>query len=332
MPPALRSMWRLLPLGLPARARAAARRVRRLSLLAALPDALLALWLKLLGDGVLEADRGAVLLAAHRAGRVGRGDVVPAHGQHAGAAAVPRPGDDRARVARGAAAGVGRDDRAPRAARVPRPAVGAAQPGLRARPHVHVGVLDARLDPAAGRDRRPAHVDPPGARAARRVRAADGADVDVAAGRRARGARSAARQHDRLARHLFATATTAAPGKEVRVTGIGAAPGRRNGARRGSGGTAPVAAARVAQRGVAHAGMGRVRRRRTWARSCSSRRASTPPRATCCWCWPRASRLSAYIGATVGEIGFLRGIWLDGSRRLAWLEDYAASLVGRRPT
>jgi ATP-binding cassette subfamily B protein len=28
----------------------------------------------------------------------------------------------------------------------------------------------------------------------------------------------------------------------------------------------------------------------------------------------------------VGEIGFLRGIWMDGSRRLAWLEDYAASL------
>ena len=37
------------------------------------------------------------------------------------------------------------------------------------------------------------------------------------------------------------------------------------------------------------------------------------------------SRLSAYIGATVGEIGFLRGIWLDGSKRMAWLEDYAAS-------
>jgi len=34
-----------------------------------------------------------------------------------------------------------------------------------------------------------------------------------------------------------------------------------------------------------------------------------------------------YIGATVGEIGFLRGIWMDGARRLAWLEDYAASLV-----
>ena len=39
------------------------------------------------------------------------------------------------------------------------------------------------------------------------------------------------------------------------------------------------------------------------------------------------SRLSAYIGATVGEIGFLRGFWMDGSRRLAWLEDYAASFT-----
>src|SRR5207245_5394081 len=39
------------------------------------------------------------------------------------------------------------------------------------------------------------------------------------------------------------------------------------------------------------------------------------------------SRLSAYVGATVGEFGFLRGVWLDGSRRLAWVEVYAASLV-----
>src|SRR6202044_181889 len=39
------------------------------------------------------------------------------------------------------------------------------------------------------------------------------------------------------------------------------------------------------------------------------------------------ARLSAYVGATVGEIGFLRGFWMDGSRRLAWLEDYAASVA-----
>jgi ATP-binding cassette subfamily B protein len=29
----------------------------------------------------------------------------------------------------------------------------------------------------------------------------------------------------------------------------------------------------------------------------------------------------------VGELGFLRGFWMDGSRRLAWLEDYAAALA-----
>jgi ATP-binding cassette subfamily B protein len=39
------------------------------------------------------------------------------------------------------------------------------------------------------------------------------------------------------------------------------------------------------------------------------------------------SRLSAYVAATVGEIGFLRSIWMDGSQRLAWLEDYATSMA-----
>ena len=34
------------------------------------------------------------------------------------------------------------------------------------------------------------------------------------------------------------------------------------------------------------------------------------------------AQLSRYVGAVVGEIGFLRGIWLDGSRRLVWLERY----------
>ena len=39
------------------------------------------------------------------------------------------------------------------------------------------------------------------------------------------------------------------------------------------------------------------------------------------------SRLSFYVGATVGEIGFLRGSGWMLAKRLAWLEDYAASLV-----
>jgi ATP-binding cassette subfamily B protein len=41
------------------------------------------------------------------------------------------------------------------------------------------------------------------------------------------------------------------------------------------------------------------------------------------------ARLSAYVGGTVGELGFLRGVWLDGSRKVAWLEDYAASMTRR---
>src|SRR5262249_45007957 len=39
------------------------------------------------------------------------------------------------------------------------------------------------------------------------------------------------------------------------------------------------------------------------------------------------SRLSAYVAATVTEVGFLTGFWADGSPRLAWLEDYAVSFT-----
>ena len=39
------------------------------------------------------------------------------------------------------------------------------------------------------------------------------------------------------------------------------------------------------------------------------------------------SGLSRFVSGTVGELGFLRGFWMDGSRRLAWLEDYAASIA-----
>jgi ATP-binding cassette subfamily B protein len=128
---------------------------------------------------------------------------------------------------------------------------------------------------------------------------------------------------NRLARHLFDLATTAPPGKEVRVTGIGAglAARRREAWERWYG---PVSAAR---RGSAlwHA-LG-------WAVFggayvgavvfvTSALRASP---GDVLLVLAAGARLSAYIGATVGEIGFLRGIWLDGSRRLAWLEDYAAS-------
>src|SRR5580692_8075970 len=63
LPPALSSMWRLCKLGYqhePGLLLAAF----FLALLAALPDALLALWLKMLGQGVLEGRNGLVYAAA----------------------------------------------------------------------------------------------------------------------------------------------------------------------------------------------------------------------------------------------------------------------------
>jgi ATP-binding cassette, subfamily B, bacterial len=39
------------------------------------------------------------------------------------------------------------------------------------------------------------------------------------------------------------------------------------------------------------------------------------------------ARLSSYLSGTVSEIGFLRGTWMDGARRLAWLEDYAGAMA-----
>jgi ATP-binding cassette, subfamily B, bacterial len=129
----------------------------------------------------------------------------------------------------------------------------------------------------------------------------------------------------RLAAHLFSTATTAPPGKEVRVTGIGdqLVRNRRAAWERWYG---PVSAARWSTAGW-HA--------LTWAIFgagyvgavifVSSVLKASPGQVLLVLA--AGSRLSAYLGATVGEIGFLRGFWLDGSRRMAWLEDYASSLV-----
>src|SRR5262245_59076890 len=129
----------------------------------------------------------------------------------------------------------------------------------------------------------------------------------------------------RLAMHLFTVATTAAPGKEVRVAGIGrrlvedrrlawewwygpVAAARRRSALWHALAWAIFGAAYVGAivfvSSVLHAATGDV-----------------------LLVLAAGGRLSAYVGATVGEVGFLRGIWMDGSRRLAWLEDYAAAVV-----
>jgi ATP-binding cassette subfamily B protein len=135
---------------------------------------------------------------------------------------------------------------------------------------------------------------------------------------------------NRLARHLFVTATTAPPGKEVRVTGIGnrLVRQRREAWERWY---RPVAAARWGTAlwqalawtifGAAYVAA---------VVFVSSRLSATPGQVLLVLA--AGLRLSAYVAATVGEIGFLRGFWLEGSRRLAWLEDYAASLVENADT
>jgi ATP-binding cassette subfamily B protein len=140
-----------------------------------------------------------------------------------------------------------------------------------------------------------------------------------------RRAQEGAAQSNRLARHLFTIATTAPPGKEVRVTGIGdrLVRDRREAWERGYG---PMAGARWGSAlwhalawavfGLAYVG----------AVVFVSSGLAAPP-GDVLLVLAAGSRLSAYLGATVGEIGFLRGFWMDGSRRLAWLEDYAASLA-----
>jgi len=140
-----------------------------------------------------------------------------------------------------------------------------------------------------------------------------------------RSAQERGAQTGRLARHLFNVATSASPGKEVRVTLIGErlVKERREAWERWYG---PVAAARWGSAfwhalawavfGLAY--VGAVVFVSSWLRA---------PAGSVLLVLAAGARLSAYIGATVGEIGFLRGFWMDGSRRLAWLEDYAARVA-----
>ena len=129
----------------------------------------------------------------------------------------------------------------------------------------------------------------------------------------------------RLARHLFDVATTAPPGKEVRVTGIGDRLLRER-RQAWEAGNRPIAAARWASAGwhaVAWAlfGAGYVGAIVFVSSGLGA------PADDVLLTLAAGSRLSFYVGATVGEIGFLRGIWMDAARRLAWLEDYAKSVV-----
>ncbi|KOX30109.1 multidrug ABC transporter ATPase [Saccharothrix sp. NRRL B-16348] len=137
-----------------------------------------------------------------------------------------------------------------------------------------------------------------------------------------RTAQERAAQHGRRARHLFVLATTAGPAKELRVAGLGDV-------------------VRTRQREA----------RERWYRAVSAMRWRGAAWQSATWLlfgltygaalWYVAvalnapagdvvivlvagSRVSQYVADLVAEANFLRGDWLGASRRLAWLEDYAA--------
>jgi ATP-binding cassette subfamily B protein len=130
-------------------------------------------------------------------------------------------------------------------------------------------------------------------------------------------------ESDRRARHLFTLATTASAAKEVRVTGIGPrlATERRAAWEQWH---RPVAGTRWWSAiwhtiGWAVFGVGFVGA----VVFVSSGMDAPAPQVLLVLA--AGARLSSYIGSTVGEIGFLRGVWMDGAQKLAWLEDYSAA-------
>jgi len=128
--------------------------------------------------------------------------------------------------------------------------------------------------------------------------------------------------HGRLGRHVFAVATTPAPGKELRVTGN----------------QADLVTRRRAAWGRWFAGVRSVQLASAVWISLAWTLFSLAFVAAVAWVatgldatpavvvlvLTAGGRLSAYVGSAVGELGFLRGIWLDSAQRLAWLEDFAA--------
>ena len=325
MPAALPSMWRALRRGFDAEP-ALLTIAFTLSLLAALPDALLAVWLKLLADGVLGDDATLVTVAA--AGLAASATLTWV--LRVASDRTQRRFRDRVTIAleshvAGLQASVATVEHHERPAFLDRLAVLRNQVfvldhmymslfttgGWILRLAVTIGLL-VSIHPALAL-----------------LALCALPTVATASWRPAveRAAEQRGAQAQRLARHLFDTATTAAPGKDVRVTGIGPrlVRDRRAAWERWY---RPVAAARWASAGwhtlgwsVFGAGyVGAV------VFVASGLRASP---GDVLLLLAAGSRLAGYVSATVGEIGFLRGIWLDGSRRLAWLEDYAAAQAER---
>ncbi len=124
--------------------------------------------------------------------------------------------------------------------------------------------------------------------------------------------------HNRLARHLFLLGTTAAPGKEVRLQRLGPDLVERRSAswERWYG---PVARTQVVSAAWSFAAWALFGLAYVAAIVFVASR-SDAGAAGVVLVLAAGGRLSSYIGAAIAELGFLRGIWLDSSRKLGWLE------------
>jgi ATP-binding cassette subfamily B protein len=323
MPPALSSMWRLCVLGYRHEPRLMAAAFG-LSLLAALPDALLALWLKLLGEGVLGGQSALVRTAA-----IGLGASAAATWLLSTLSTrVQRRFRDKVTIAleshvarlQASVATIAHHERPDHLDRL-----SVLRDQVFVLDHMYMSVFSTcgwilRLGVTVALL---ASIHPGLVLLA--VFALPTALSSTWRPGVERAAQERGAQASRLARHLFTIATTAPPGKEVRVTGIGdrLVRQRREAWERWYG---PVSTARwgsAVWHALAWAVFGGAY---VGAVVFVSSGLQAPP-GDVLLVLAAGSRLSAYVGATVGEIGFLRGIWMDGARRLAWLEDYAASLV-----
>lgn len=323
LPPAIPSMWRLCRLGFkhePGLLLAAF----VLALLAALPDSLFAIWLKFLGDGVIDGNRRLLYVAAFGLGA----STAATWFLMVVSTRVQRRFRDRVTIAL--------------EGHVARLQASVATVAHQERPEYldrlsvlrdQIFVLDhmyASLFGTAGWILRLAvtiallmSIHP--ALALLGVFALPTVLTSTWRPGVERRAEERAAPKQRLSRHLFQIATTAPPGKEVRVTGVGSrlAHDRRatwdewyaeiSNARWGSAAWHTVAWAIF---GAAFVGA------IVFVTSGIDASAGDVLLALAA-----GSRLSSYISATVGEIGFLRGVWMDGSQRLAWLEDYAEAVA-----
>jgi ATP-binding cassette subfamily B protein len=325
-PPAWESMRRVLARGF----RSAPRLLiacLALALLAALPDALIAVWLTLLGRGVLDADSALVYTAT-------AGLAVSAVATWALRIAlerVQRRFRDRMTIAlEGHVARLQAD--VPTVAHHERPELLDRLAVLRDQVYVLDHIYRSMLETGGWVVRLVvtivllASVHP-----ALILLALFALPTVLTNSRRPVAERAAAERAapaKRLARHFFLLSTTPGPGKEIRLSGVGDR--ILDGLRDESRGWYALVARQRWISAAWHAGAWAIFGTGYVGAIVLVVKGLHAPAVQVLLVLAAGARLSGYISATAGEIGFLRGTWMDGSRRLAWLEDYVAAHAATR--